>query len=104
MGTALEGLGRGTREPSPNQNDRPLRCPVSRPSKLFRSPAARPSMGRKSRLGVEALESREVPATFAVTRFDDPFFHIPGELSLRQAISQANANPGPDIIQLKAGT
>ncbi|MBO0701107.1 MAG: hypothetical protein J2P46_22110, partial [Zavarzinella sp.] len=77
---------------------------MSRVNQLFCSSAARPKAGRNCRLGVAALEAREVPATFVANIFDDPFFFTADGLSLRQAISRANANPGPDTIVLKAGT
>src|SRR4051812_42787084 len=61
---------------------------------------------------IERLESRIAPATFTVTTFVD---ELDGgtaadpagpdhKLSLREAISAANATAGPDIIKLKAGT
>src|SRR5215470_2541166 len=53
--------------------------------------------------GVEALEDRRVPATFAVTTLADlvnPNDHL---VSLREAISMANARPGADTIVLQAG-
>src|SRR5262245_46193241 len=48
---------------------------------------------------LEALEAREVPATFTVTRLGD------GTLagSLRWAITQANTMAGDDIIDFQAG-
>jgi hypothetical protein len=74
---------------------------MSRFSRLFGSPAARPA--RKTRLGVQALEGREVPATFAVGMFDDVVNPFDGILSLREAITRANNLPGPDVIRLQAG-
>src|SRR5437764_3921900 len=47
---------------------------------------------------VEALEGREAPAVFTVTVLTDS-----GTGSLRDAITQANANPGADIINFQAG-
>jgi len=58
---------------------------------------------RPKRLRVEPLEDREVPATFTVTTFADVVDPADGKLSLREAISRANATPGPDTIQLAAG-
>src|SRR5437016_10290819 len=50
--------------------------------------------------GVEVLESRELLATFAVTNLADS-----GAGSLRQAILNANAQPGADTIDFGvAGT
>ncbi|HJZ90887.1 MAG TPA: CSLREA domain-containing protein, partial [Gemmataceae bacterium] len=60
--------------------------------------------GRPKRLQVEPLEGREVPATFTVTTFADIVDPADGRLSLREAISRANTNPGADTILLKAGT
>src|SRR5262249_39370203 len=45
-------------------------------------------------LKFESLERRLVPTTFTVTNTNDF-----GAGSLRQAITDANANPGPDTIQ-----
>ena len=56
------------------------------------------------RLFVEPLEGREVPATFTVTTFADVVDPNDGRLSLREAVSRANATPGPDVIRLGAGT
>src|SRR5262245_20060899 len=47
----------------------------------------------KSRLALEALESRDVPATFTVTNTDDS-----GGGSLRDAVMQANNTNGVDTI------
>src|SRR5262245_21076572 len=48
------------------------------------------------RRGVEGLEERVTPTTYSITNLLDNF--NPG--SLRYAILQANANPGPDTINL----
>src|SRR5262249_26849396 len=48
---------------------------------------------------LEALEAREVPATFTVTRLADDA--LAG--SLRWAITQANTMPGDDLINFQAG-
>ena len=46
---------------------------------------------------LEALDSREVPTTFQVTNLADA-----GMGSLRQAVLNANANPGADVIDFAA--
>jgi CSLREA domain-containing protein len=61
------------------------------------------SRPRPTRLRLEYLEDREVPATFTVTTFADVVDPADGKLSLREAISRANATPGADTILLTAG-
>jgi hypothetical protein len=50
--------------------------------------------GLPARLSIERLEDRAVPSTFAVDNFADS-----GLGSLRQAVLDANANPGADLIR-----
>lgn len=69
----------------------------------FLRPAPRPVKRRRFRLGVESLENRLVPATFLVTTFADVVDPNDGRLSLREAVSLANATTTPDTIQLAAG-
>src|SRR5436190_22657936 len=58
----------------------------------------------KARLTLEALEDRAVPATWSVTTLTDTSDRSAG-LSLRAAITQANASPEADTIQFAvAGT
>jgi hypothetical protein len=63
-----------------------------------RRPAA-VSLGRRSGLGVELLEDRRVPTAYSVSTTGDS-----GPGSLRQAILDANSNPGPDTIQFGIGS
>jgi parallel beta-helix repeat protein len=63
----------------------------------FRQPAA-PRGRALTRLALEQLEERTVPATFTVTNLNDS-----GGGSLRQAILAANAAPGVDTITFKPG-
>lgn len=63
-----------------------------------------PEKARKLWLGVEPLEERTVPATFAVTTFADVVSRFDGVTSLREAIRIANGVPGADTIELQAGT
>jgi predicted outer membrane repeat protein len=60
--------------------------------------------GRRRRFfpRLETLESRAVPATFVVTTTTD-VVAADGRLSLREAISAANAHLGPDTILLPPG-
>jgi parallel beta-helix repeat protein len=72
------------------------------PVAAAREGRARPGP-RRFRPGVEGLEDRAVPATIMVTTFADvvnPNDHV---VSLREAISMANARPGADTIVLQAG-
>jgi CSLREA domain-containing protein len=55
------------------------------------------------RLRLERLEDRSVPATFNVTTTADAVDPADGKRSLREAITQANANPDADVIVLPAG-
>src|SRR5262245_50984989 len=59
------------------------------------------SQGRR-RPSLEYLEDRSVPATFTVTTPLD-VVAADGKLSLREAVSAANARPGPDTVALPAG-
>jgi hypothetical protein len=65
---------------------------------------ARPAPARRRfRPGVECLEGRLAPATFTVTTPLDVVNPADGKLSLREAVSLANARPGPDTIAVPAG-
>src|SRR5262245_54727958 len=57
-------------------------------------PARRRKRAMAARLSVEWLEDRTVPSTFTVRSLADS-----GPESLRQAILDANANPGADLIR-----
>src|SRR5262245_351896 len=61
------------------------------------------AVSRSSRLAVEFLEDRSVPAVFNVTTTLDDIVPANGLRSLREAISAANATPGADTIILPAG-
>src|SRR5262245_50781767 len=52
---------------------------------------------------LEILEDRWAPATFTVTTKADVINANDGKLSLREAITRANINPGPDTVKLPAG-
>lgn len=60
---------------------------------------------RKSRLSLELLEDRTAPAIYLVTTLDDidDVTGNPVAGSLRQAILNANANPGQDTIRFDIG-
>jgi CSLREA domain-containing protein len=71
-------------------------------------PPPRPSRGRRRprwRPAVEQLEERAVPTAFTVNTLADENNPGDGLLSLREAITAANANsnPGPDVINFAAG-
>jgi CSLREA domain-containing protein len=57
---------------------------------------------RRFRPALEGLEARAVPATFTVTTTLDTVAPD-GRLSLREAVSAANAHPGADTIVVPAG-
>jgi hypothetical protein len=61
---------------------------------------------RAFRPAVELLEQRVLLSTYYVNTTDDVSgaFEPGGPLSLREAVGQANANPGPDIIYVPGGT
>src|SRR5262245_29680327 len=71
------------------------------------APAA--DSGRKHRCSrrfvpdLEGLEDRLVPATFTVNTTLDLVNSSDGQLSLREAITRANAQVGADTIVLPAG-
>ncbi|CEF49391.1 unnamed protein product [uncultured bacterium] len=66
---------------------------------MIRAPRTRRSFNR-SRLWLESLETRVTPTTIPVSTLNDM-----GQGSLRQAIIDANFNPGPDTIEFTvAGT
>jgi hypothetical protein len=52
---------------------------------------------------LEVLEDRLVPATFTMTTPLDVVDPNDGQLSLREAVTAANADPGPDTIVVPAG-
>src|SRR5260370_27673420 len=54
---------------------------------------------------LEPLEERTLLSIYTVntTKDENDANAIPGDLSLREAIIKANANPGPDTIILPAG-
>jgi predicted outer membrane repeat protein len=67
------------------------------------SPRAGPYPRSAPRLRLESLEDRAVPATFTVNTTLDELTAGDGRLSLREAITRANASPGADVIVLPAG-
>jgi predicted outer membrane repeat protein len=76
-------------------------------SRIRGTPAAGSGRARRRRPrfrpGIEGLEGRLVPAVIAVTTFADVVNPADGLLSLREAISRANATAAPDAVVLKAG-
>src|SRR5262245_22879587 len=66
-----------------------------------RRPRTAPA-GRR-RLTLETLDDRVVPATFVVTTTADVVGTPQGKLSLREAITRANQQPGTDTIVLRPG-
>src|SRR5262245_9501532 len=74
-----------------------LKKPVQRPYRRT---------NRKStfRPWIECLEDRVTPTTFVVNTLADEVTPGDGKLSLREAIMQANAAPGPNTVLLSAGS
>ena len=75
---------------------------LRRPRPLARAPRA-----NRARAGrFEVLEARTLPSTFTVntTADQNDTTAVAGQLSLREAIIQANASPGPNTIIIPAGT
>src|SRR5690242_6966578 len=68
-----------------------------------RSGLKTPRRCRAKVLQLEGLENRLVPATLTVNTFADSVNPNDGKLSLREAITQANATAEPDAIRLAAG-
>ena len=68
-----------------------------------RNPGRRPPRPRRFVPRLVPLEDRLAPAAFTVTTKFDLLDPADGKLSLREAISRTNANPGPDTITLPAG-
>lgn len=66
---------------------------------LRRSVPSTRRSARRCRLSFDLLEGRLVPSTFVVTNTNDA-----GAGSLRQAILDANANPGYDVIDFAIGS
>jgi CSLREA domain-containing protein len=66
-----------------------------------RTHTRRPAQRRRPTF--DLLEDRLVPATFTVTTTLDVVDSNDGKLSLREAISAANASPGADTIIVPAG-
>jgi hypothetical protein len=73
--------------------------------KYLRRAMARGLRGRPSEAGrrtfrprLEWLEQRMAPATFKVLNTGDPATPMPDDGSLREAIIQSNATPGPNLI------
>src|SRR5262245_33133475 len=58
---------------------------------------------RSSRPSIESLEDRMVPATLVADILTDTVGNPAGHFSLREAITFANKNPGPDTIRLLPG-
>jgi hypothetical protein len=76
--------------------DRP---PLPQPSDRLGSGPGRPLVRRNRRLAIEPLEARALLATFTVSNTNDS-----DAGSLRQAILDANANPGADRIVFEIGS
>lgn len=82
----------------------------TRPQRLWRTSAPRASSIRGVSLASALLVvlSAASPATFAATFAPNTFIDLPKDpsdqyLTLREAVEKANATPGKDVIQLKAG-
>src|SRR5262249_4880350 len=71
-------------------------------SRSLRQGRVKPPTRVRPRL--EMLEDRVTPSTFTVNTPLDVLGHDNGQLSLRQAILDANANPGADTIAVPSGS
>src|SRR3954451_17611201 len=58
---------------------------------------------RSFRPSIQSLEDRMVPTTIVADVLTDTVGNLAGHFSLREAISFANKNPGPDTIRLLPG-
>jgi predicted outer membrane repeat protein len=74
-----------------------------RPSLSLHRQAERRRRPKSNKLRLETLEDRAVPATFTVSTTLDELTPGDGKLSLREAITRANAHPGADTIIVPAG-
>ena len=68
-------------------------------TRSLRSPRRSPARRRSTRLFLEALEERAVPATFTVNTLADTIDNNPNVTSLREAVRAANARVGADEIE-----
>src|SRR6516225_11540093 len=77
-----------------------LRCPKSGPARTRRERRRRPKRHQRQHFvpRLEALECRTLPSSFTVLNLADS-----GPGSLRQAVLDANAHSGADVIEVADG-